>query len=265
VEARRKGFEVLLFDTAGRLHVDDELMAELTELHTILQPSEVLFVADAMTGQDAVRSAQAFAERLPLTGVILTKLDGDARGGAALSVVSVAGRPIRLAGVGERLADLEPFHPDRMAARILGMGDVLTLVEKAQEAVDEKRAEELERKMRRAEFDLEDLRDQLKQLRGGGLMGQLVDLLPGSKLLKGAPEVDERRIRRFEAIICSMTPTERRRPDVLNGSRRKRIARGAGTTVEEVNRLLRQYAEMRRLFKRFGSSDPRKVLKSLGL
>jgi len=180
-------------------------------------------------------------------------------------VVSVAGKAIRMAGVGERLSDLEPFHPDRMAARILGMGDVLTLVEKAQESVDAKKAEELERKLRRAEFNLEDLRDQLKQMRGGGLMGQLVDLLPGGKLLKGAPEIDERRIRRYEAIICSMTATERRRPDVLNGSRRKRIARGAGTSVEEVNRLLRQYAEMRRLFKRFGSSDPRKVLKSLGL
>ena len=265
IEARRKGFEILLFDTAGRLHVDDELMAELTELQGILNPSEVLFVADAMTGQDAVRSAQAFAARLPLTGVILTKLDGDARGGAALSVVSVAGKPVRMAGVGERLTDLEPFHPNRMAARILGMGDVLTLVEKAQETVDARQAEELERKIRRAEFNLEDLRDQLKQMRGGGLMGQLADLLPGGKLLKGAPEVDERRIRRYEAIIGSMTLVERRRPDVLNGSRRKRIARGAGTSVEEVNRLLRQYAEMRRLFKRFGSSDPRKVLKSLGL
>ncbi|MEW6337316.1 MAG: signal recognition particle protein [Acidobacteriota bacterium] len=264
IEARRKGYEVLLFDTAGRLHVDDRLMAELTELHTILQPSEVLFVADAMTGQDAVRSAQAFSERLPLSGVILTKLDGDARGGAALSVVSVSGKPIRLAGVGERLEDLEPFHPDRMASRILGMGDALTLIEKVQEKLDLKKAEELERKMRKQGFDLEDLRDQLKQMRGGGLLEQIVDLMPGAKALRG-PQVDDRRLRRFEAIICSMTPLERRRPDVINGSRRKRIARGAGTSVEEVNRLLRQYAEMRKLLKRFGSADPRKVLKSLGM
>jgi len=265
VEARRKGYEVLLFDTAGRLHVDEPLMQELAELHAILQPSEVLLVADAMTGQDAVKQAEAFSRRLPLTGVILTKLDGDARGGAALSVVSVAGQPVRLAGVGERLGDLEPFHPDRMAARILGMGDVLTLVEKAQETIDLKRAAELEKKIKKEGFDLEDLRDQLKQLRGGGLLSQLTDLIPGAKALKGA-DVDEKRLKRFEAIICSMTPRERRRPEVLNGSRRRRIARGAGTTVEEVNRLLRQHAEMKKLMKRFGAGgDPRRVLRSLGM
>jgi signal recognition particle subunit SRP54 len=264
VEARRKGFEVILFDTAGRLHVDEELMAELAELHHILSPSEVLFVADAMTGQDAVRQAEAFAARLPLTGVILTKLDGDARGGAALSVVSVAGKPIRMAGVGERLEDLELFHPDRMAARILGLGDMATFFEKAQEAVDGKKAAELERKLKKEGFDLDDLRDQLKQMRGGGLLDQLVDLLPGAKALK-APQVDDRKLVRFEAIICSMTPKERRHPAVINGSRRKRIARGAGTTVEEVNRLLRQFAEMKRMVKRLGSGDPRKVLRSMGL
>jgi signal recognition particle subunit SRP54 len=264
LEARRKGFEVIVFDTAGRLHVDEELMAELAELNGILHPNEVLFVADAMTGQDAVRSAQAFSERLPLTGVILTKLDGDARGGAALSVVSVTGKAVRLAGVGERLEDLEPFYPDRMASRILGMGDALTLIEKVQEQIDVKKAEELERKMRKQGFDLEDLRDQLKQMRGGGLLGQIVDLLPGAKALKGA-QVDDRKVVRFEAIICSMTPKERRHPEIINGSRRRRIARGAGTTVEEVNRLLRQYAEMRKLVRRFGSGDPRKVLKSLGM
>jgi signal recognition particle subunit SRP54 len=264
LEARRKGYEVIVFDTAGRLHVDEELMAELAELNDILKPSEVLFVADAMTGQDAVRSAQAFSDRLPLTGVILTKLDGDARGGAALSVVSVTGKAIRLAGVGERLEDLEPFYPERMASRILGMGDALTLIEKVQEKIDLKKAEELERKMRKQSFDLEDLRDQLKQMRGGGFLGQIVDLLPGAKALKGA-EVDDRKVVRFEAIICSMTPKERRHPEIINGSRRRRIARGAGSTVEEVNRLLRQYAEMRKLLRRFGSSDPRKVLKSLGM
>ena len=264
VEARRKGFEVILFDTAGRLHIDEELMSELAVLHRTLDPSEVLLVADAMTGQDAVRSAQAFAERLPLTGVILTKLDGDARGGAALSTVFVTGKAIRLVGVGERLGDLEPFYPDRMASRILGMGDVLTLVEKAQEVFDVKQAEALERKLKKEGFDLEDLRDQLRQMRGGGLLSQIANLIPGAKSL-AAGDVDERRLRRFEAIICSMTPLERRRPDVLNGSRRKRIARGAGTTVEEVNRLLRQYAEMRRLVRRMAGGDPRKVLRSLGM
>jgi signal recognition particle subunit SRP54 len=264
VEARRKGFEVLLFDTAGRLHVDEQLMAELAELHAILSPSEVLFVADAMTGQDAVRQAEAFSARLPLSGVILTKLDGDARGGAALSVVSVAGKPIRLAGIGERLEDLELFHPDRMAARILGLGDMATFFEKAQAAVDAKSAAELEKKLKREGFDLNDLRDQLKQMRGGGLLDQLTDLLPGAKALK-APQVDDRKLIRFEAIIGSMTPKERRHPEVINGSRRKRIARGAGTTVEEVNRLLRQYGEMKRMVKRLGRGDPKKVLRSMGL
>jgi signal recognition particle subunit SRP54 len=264
VEARRKGFEVLLFDTAGRLHVDEELMAELAELHAILSPSEVLFVADAMTGQDAVRQAEAFSARLPLSGVILTKLDGDARGGAALSVVSVAGKPVRLAGIGERLEDLELFHPDRMAARILGLGDMATLFEKAQEAVDLKKAAELEKKLKREGFDLEDLRDQLKQMRGGGLLDQITDLIPGARALK-APQVDDRKLIRFEAIIGSMTPSERRHPEVINGSRRRRIARGAGTTVEEVNRLLRQYGEMKRLVRRLGRGDPKKVLRSMGL
>jgi signal recognition particle subunit SRP54 len=265
IEARRKGFEVIVFDTAGRLHVDEELMAELTELNDILKPSEVLFVADAMTGQDAVRQAEAFSARLPLTGVILTKLDGDARGGAALSVVSVSGKPIRLVGVGERLEDLELFHPDRMAARILGLGDMQTFFEKAQGVVDEKKAAEMEKKLKKQGFDLDDLRDQLKQMRGGGLLEQLVDLLPGAKALRGAPQVDNKKLIRFEAIICSMTPTERRLPEVINGSRRKRIARGAGATVEEVNRLLRQYGEMKRMAKRLASGDPRRVLRGLGL
>ena len=265
IEARRKGFEVILFDTAGRLHVDEELMAELTELNGILKPSEVLFVADAMTGQDAVRQAETFSTRLPLTGVILTKLDGDARGGAALSVVSVSGKPIRLVGVGERLEDIELFHPDRMAARILDLGDMQTFFEKAQAVVDEKTAAEMERKLKKQSFDLDDLRDQLKQMRGGGLLEQLVDLLPGAKALRGAPQVDDKKLVRFEAIICSMTPSERRRPDVINGSRRKRIARGAGTTVEEVNRLLRQYGEMKRMARRLASGDPRRILRGMGL
>jgi signal recognition particle subunit SRP54 len=264
IEARRKGYEVVLLDTAGRLHVDDALMAEISELQQILNPSEILLVADAMTGQDAVRQAEAFSARLPLTGVILTKLDGDARGGAALSVVSVTGKAVRMAGIGEQLEDLELFHPDRMASRILGMGDMLTFIEKAQAAVDEKTAAALEKKLKKEGFDLEDLRDQLKQMRGGGLLGQLVDLLPGARSLKNV-NVDDRKLGRFEAIIASMTTQERRRPDVINGSRRKRIARGAGTTVEEVNRLLRQYAEMKKMLRRFGSADPRRVLKGMGL
>ncbi|MFH1177525.1 MAG: signal recognition particle protein [Acidobacteriota bacterium] len=264
LEARRKGFEVIIFDTAGRLHVDEALMDELVKLHELLAPSEVLLVADAMTGQDAVRQAQAFSARLPLTGVILTKLDGDARGGAALSLATVTGKPVRLVGVGERLEDLELFHPDRMAARILGMGDVLTLVEKAQETFDVKRAAELERKLKKEGFDLEDLREQLKQMRGGGLMQHLIELLPGAKALKGT-EVDDRQLRRFEGLICSMTPKERRHPEIINGSRRKRIARGAGSSVEEVNRLLRQWAEMRRMMKRASAGgDPRRMLRSLG-
>ena len=265
IEARRKGFEVLVFDTAGRLHVDDVLMAELAELAEILKPSEILLVADAMTGQDAVRQAEAFSARLTLTGVILTKLDGDARGGAALSVVTVTGKQIRLVGVGERLADLELFHPDRMASRILGLGDMLTLLEKAQATVDEKHAAAMEAKLKREGFDLDDLREQLRGMRGGGLLSQITDLLPGMKALKGAPEVDERKLVRFEAIIDSMTPAERHHPEIINGSRRKRVARGAGTTVEEVNRLLRQHAEMRRMVKRLGSGDPRRVLRNLGM
>lgn len=264
IEARRKGYEVVLLDTAGRLHIDDELMGQVQRVHEVLRPSEVLFVADAMTGQDAVRSAQAFASRLPLTGVILAKLDGDARGGAALSVVSVAGVPVRFAGTGERLEDLEPFHPERMAARILGLGDVATLFEKAQAAVDTRKAQELEHKLKKQAFDLDDLRDQLRQLRSGGLMGQVMDLVPGMKALKGA-QVDERRLVRFEALISSMTPKERRHPEIINGSRRRRIARGAGSTVEEVNRLLRQYAEMKKLMKRMGRGDARQVLRSLGI
>jgi signal recognition particle subunit SRP54 len=264
VEARRKGFEVLIFDTAGRLHVDDELMAELGELQKLLSPSEILLVADAMTGQDAVRQAEAFAARLPLSGVILTKLDGDARGGAALSVVTVSGKPIRLAGVGERLEDLELFHPDRMAARILGLGDMATLFEKAQATLDMQKAAELEKKLKKDGFDLNDLRDQIKQMRGGGFLNQVIDLMPGARALKGA-QVDDRKLTRFEAIISSMTPNERRRPDIINGSRRKRIARGAGSSVEEVNRLLRQYAEMRKMVKRLGSGDPRRVLRSMGM
>lgn len=265
LEARRRGFEVLVVDTAGRLHVDAELMEELQALAELLQPSELLLVADAMTGQDAVNQARAFAASLPLSGLVLTKLDGDARGGAALSVASAGGLQVRFAGVGERLADFEIFHPDRMASRILGMGDVLSLVEKAQQSIDAKKAAELERKLRKDGFDLEDFLEQIRQMRQGGLLHKLTDLLPGAKQLKVPTSPDERMLKRMEAIICSMTPQERRRPDIINGSRRRRIARGAGTTVEEVNRVLRQWGQARKLFKNFQGKDPRRLLRGLGL
>lgn len=265
VDARRRGFEVVVLDTAGRLHVDEALMAELQRLVEILQPSELLLVADAMTGQDAVRQAEAFGSRLPLTGLILTKLDGDARGGAALSVASMTGVKVRFAGVGEKLADLEPFFPERMASRILGMGDVLTLVEKAQQAIDAQKAAELERKLRKEGFDLEDFLEQIRQLRQGGLLTKLAELLPGGQKLAAAGSPDERQLKRMEAIICSMTREERRRPDIINGSRRRRIARGAGCSVEEVNRLLRQWAQARKLMKSMQGKDPRRLFRGLGL
>ncbi|MFN3413143.1 MAG: signal recognition particle protein, partial [Thermoanaerobaculum sp.] len=218
-----------------------------------------------MTGQDAVRQAQTFGAQLKLTGVILTKLDGDARGGAALSVASVTNVPIRFAGTGEKPSDFEPFHPDRMASRILGMGDVLTLVEKAQEAFDAKKAAELERKLAKEGFDLEDFLEQLRELRKGGLFAAMMDLLPGVKKLKAQASPDERQLKRMEAIICSMTREERRRPEIINGSRRRRIARGAGTSVEEVNRLLRQWAQTKKLMRSMQGKDPRRVLRGLGL
>jgi signal recognition particle subunit SRP54 len=267
-EARIKGYQVLLFDTAGRLHVDDDLMDEVHRLKEILKPKHILFVADAMTGQDAVRSARAFHERLDITGVVLTKLDGDARGGAALSVREVVGRPILFAGIGENLDGLEQFHPDRMAGRILGMGDVLTLVEKAQDAVDERKARHLEAKLKKNKFDLEDLRDQLGSLKKMGPLQQVMDMVPGmGKMMPkgGVGEEQERQLRRMSACIDSMTPQERRHPQILNGSRKKRIARGSGTSVEEINRLLRQYGQMRKLMKRLGKADPRALKRQLGI
>jgi signal recognition particle subunit SRP54 len=266
-EASIKGYQVLIFDTAGRLHVDDELMDELLRLKKILKPKHILFVADAMTGQDAVRSARAFHERLEITGVILTKLDGDARGGAALSVREVVGRPIVFAGVGERLDDLEQFHPDRMASRILGMGDVLTLVEKAQSAVDEKKARRLEAKLKKNKFDLEDLKDQLRSLKKMGPLQQVMDLVPGMGNMMpdgGVGEAQEKQLKRMEACIDSMTPKERRHPQILNASRKRRIAKGSGTSVEEINRLLRQFGQMRKLMKRLGKADARSLKRQLG-
>lgn len=249
-QARAERRNVVIADTAGRLHVDEEMMQELERVVATAQPHELLLVADGMTGQDAVRSAEAFRARLPLTGVVLTKLDGDARGGAALSIHAVTGLPIKLIGVGEKPDGLEPFHPERMAGRILDRGDVVTLVEKAQEAFDREEAAGLEEKVgRRGKFDLEDFLVAMRQIRRMGPLDGLLGLLPGvGKQLRGV-EVDPDRFKRIEAIVLSMTPEERRHPKVLNGSRRKRIARGSGTTVQEVNRLLKQFEEMNRMLK----------------
>lgn len=248
---RRESLDPVIVDTAGRQHVDAALMEELQRLKALLQPHEILMVADAMTGQDAVTSAAAFHQALDVTGFVLTKLDGDARGGAALSIRAVTGRPIKFVGVGEKPDALEPFHPDRMASRILGMGDVLTLVERAQEAVDQREAEALARKLRRASFTLEDFKGQLQQMKKMGPLDQLMGMIPGLSRLKGAPEMDqqERELRRMEAIIDSMTLRERRNPDLLDASRRRRIALGSGTTVADVNRLVRQFAETQKMMK----------------
>jgi len=250
--ARERGRDVVILDTAGRLHVDEALMAEIRELADAVAPHEILYAADAMTGQDAVRSAGEFARVLPLTGVLLTKLDGDSRGGAALSVREVAKVPIRYAGVGEKPEDLELFSPARMASRILGMGDVLALVERAQEAVDAEEAERLARRLTKDDFTLEDLRDQLRQVRKLGPLRSVLEMLPKAGALKGLNQVgeaDEKRLVRTEAIINSMTPRERRNPQLLNASRKRRIARGSGTSVQEINQLLKQYLQMRKMMK----------------
>ena len=260
-EARREavvtGCDVLIVDTAGRLHIDDQLMDEMQSLKKLLNPSEILFVADAMTGQDAVNSAEEFHKKLSLTGVVLTKMDGDARGGAALSIRQVTGQPIKFIGIGEKYGALEPFHPDRIVSRILGMGDILSLIERAEQHVDKKKAEEMAKKAFAGDgFSLEDFRDQLRSVRKMGsmksLMGMLPSIGPFSGLQKAADQVDEKQIDRVEAIINSMTRHERSHHEVINGSRRKRIARGSGTTIQEVNNLLRQYAQMKKMFKQMG-------------
>ena len=260
-EARREavvsGCDVLIVDTAGRLHIDDQLMDEMQSLKKLLNPSEILFVADAMTGQDAVRSAEEFHKKLSLTGVVLTKMDGDARGGAALSIRQVTGQPIKFIGVGEKYDALEPFHPDRIVSRILGMGDILSLIERAESQIDKKKAQEMATRALTGDgFSLEDFRDQLRQVKKMGsmksLMGMLPSIGPFSGLQKAADNVDEGQINRVEAIINSMTMHERHHHEVINGSRRKRIARGSGTTVQEVNNLLRQYAQMKKMFKQMG-------------
>ncbi|HVS01138.1 MAG TPA: signal recognition particle protein [Thermoanaerobaculia bacterium] len=248
---RDRGHDVLVLDTAGRLHVDAALMEEVRGLAERLAPSEVLFVADAMTGQDAVRSAGAFAESLPLTGAILTKLDGDSRGGAALSIRTVANVPIRFAGVGEKPDDLELFRPERMASRIIGMGDVLSLIERAERQIDSDEAQRLAERLARREFTLEDLRDQMRQLRKLGPLSQVLEMMPKAGPLRGldGAHVDEGRLRRVEAIIDSMTVVERRRPQLLNASRKRRIAAGSGTRVQDINQLLKQYQMMQKMLK----------------
>jgi len=251
-ETRNRGHDLLIVDTAGRLHVDDELMSELKLIKDILAPAETIYVGDALTGQDAVKSALAFAQRIGLTSVILTKLDGDARGGAALSIVSVTGAPIKFVGVGEGLDKLEVFHPERMASRILGMGDILSLIEKAEAGADRAESEELVRRIRRQEFTLDDFKKQLGQLKKMGSLEGLLGHLPSAGPLKalGQAKIDDRKVLHFEAIISSMTPGERADPRLINGSRRLRIARGSGRPVSEVNQLLRQFMEMRKMIKK---------------
>jgi signal recognition particle subunit SRP54 len=256
-EAINSGCDVLIVDTAGRLHIDDQLMEEMQSLKRLLNPQEILFVADSMTGQDAVNSADEFHKKLTLTGVILTKMDGDARGGAALSIRQVTGQPIKFIGIGEKYDALEPFHPDRIVSRILGMGDILSLIEKAESQIDKKKANELASKMLAGDgFSLEDFRDQLRQVRKMGSMQSIMGMLPNigafSGIQKAADKIDEKQINRVEAIISSMTAYERNHHESINGSRRKRIARGSGTSVQEVNNLLRQYAQMKKMFKQMG-------------
>ncbi len=266
-EAKLSASDVVLVDTAGRLHIDDELMNELSTLKKELQPSEMLFIADAMVGQDAVRSAGEFHKRLGLTGVVLTKLDGDARGGAALSIGKVTGAPVKFVGLGEKYDALEGFYPERIVSRVLGMGDIMSLIERAEGAFDKKAALELERKLRKEEFTLEDFRDQLKQIRKMGPLEQLVDMLPKIGPLQNMPkdaQVDEKKLKQVEAIINSMTNEERRDHNVIDGKRRKRIAKGSGTTVQDVNQVVKQYLQMRTMMKQYGAMAARAKMKGLG-
>jgi signal recognition particle subunit SRP54 len=259
--AAREGCDVLILDTAGRLHIDTELMSELARIKEAVQPSDILLIADAMTGQDAVNIAETFNEQLDIGGVVLTKMDGDARGGAALSIKAITGKPIKFIGIGEKLSALAPFHPDRMASQILGMGDVLTLIEKAQSVVDEKQAAALEKKLRKNEFTLEDFRDQMAQVRKMGSLSDMLKMIPGMGKLKQMKnlEVDDRELVRIEAIINSMTTAERRNHQIINGSRRKRIARGSGTRVQDVNRLLKNYSQVMKMMKKLNQGNLRGI------
>jgi len=247
--------DTIILDTAGRLHIDEDMMEELESIKSTVDPDEILLVVDAMTGQDAVNVADNFDQRLDIDGIVLTKMDGDARGGAALSIKAVTGKPIKFAGTGEKLADLETFHPDRMASRILGMGDVLSLIEKAEESIDKEKAAQLEEKLRKNEFTLEDFMEQMDQVRNMGPMDELLGMLPGmggAKQLKNL-QVDDKQLDHIEAIISSMTPKERRDPDIINGSRRKRIAQGSGTKIQDVNRLLKQFRQTKKMMKQLNS------------
>jgi len=257
--AKEHGFDVLIIDTAGRLHIDDKLMAELERIKSAVHPREILLVADSMTGQEAVTIAKSFHDLLDISGVVLTKLDGDARGGAALSIKAVTGKPIKFVGEGEKLNALDVFYPDRMASRILGMGDVLTLIERAQEVIDEKNAAELARKLRKNEFNFEDFRGQLRQLKKMGSMGGLMKMIPGLGKIKelAADGQADHELVKVEAIINSMTARERQNYRLINGGRRKRIARGSGTTVQDVNRLLKNYLEMKKMMKKFNKMGPK--------
>ena len=263
--ARKHGNDVVFLDTAGRLHIDEELMNELRNIRDAVEPSEILLVVDAMTGQDAVNAATAFDEALGVTGVMLTKLDGDARGGAALSIRAATGKPIKFIGTGEKLDMIEPFHPDRMASRILGMGDVLTLIEKAEQSFDQKKAQEAAEKLLQNRFTLADYLDQMAQLRNMGDLGDLAGMIPGvdAKALSGA-KMDEKALSRQEAIILSMTKAERDNPAILNSSRKKRIAAGSGTSVVEVNRLLKQYGAIQQMMKQFSGKNMKKLQKKMG-
>lgn len=263
--AGREDYAPVILDTAGRLHIDDAMMDELKKIKAQLKPAELLLVTDAMTGQDAVNAAASFHEALGLTGVVLTKLDGDSRGGAALSVRAVTGCPIKFAGVGEKIDALEPFHPERMASRILGMGDLLTLIEKAEAGFDEQKARKLEQKLRRQEFTLDDFREQLQQFRQIGSMEEIMAMLPAAQVPKELRrmKIDEKQFQRIDAVITSMTPTERRDPSIINRSRRQRIAGGSGTTVQDVNRLLAQFGQMQKMFKQMGSLE-KKGFKGMG-
>lgn len=268
-KAKTDHHDYVLIDTAGRLHIDEKLMDELKDIRASVNPHEILLVVDAMTGQDAVNVAESFNSQLELTGVVLTKLDGDTRGGAALSVKAVTGKPIKFAGMGEKMDALEPFHPDRMASRILGMGDVLSLIEKAQEAVDQDKAKEMERKLRKAEFTFEDFLEQMTQVRKMGPLEDLLGMIPGMNKVKGMKDlkIDDKAINRVEAIVKSMTTEEKQNPEILkSASRKKRIAKGSGTTVQEVNRFIKQFEDMRKMMKQFGKmADQAKKKKGKGM
>ena len=262
--ARDYGYDYMFLDTAGRLHIDEVLMDELRNIKAELHPHEILLVVDAMTGQDAVNVAASFDEALGIDGLVITKLDGDTRGGAALSAKAVTGKPIKFAGIGEKLEDLEVFHPDRMAKRILGMGDMLTLIEKAEKQIDEKAAAKLEQKLKKNKFDLNDLLDQLEQIKNMGSIKDLLGMIPGMSKKIGDAEIDERKFARIQAIIRSMTQKERVNPDIINPSRKRRIAAGSGTQVEDVNRVLKQYRDMQKMFKQMNSKSMKRKMSRMG-